>query len=201
MRSRLIALVAVAVMLAIGAGALYTRLDDGASGTEDSAVDQINRKRILHNQPTLPADYLLNETPPPTSTASPLGASQQSFAPPPCGRGGITGGEEIVAQYGEVRRGCERFGNLLLFTTLGVGDGRGGIGIFECAEGDTSCLTGEAPATGGPWVFYPAPRPGGVTTLALPSPNILIVSNGGGQMCFNLLTREYIVGRSCLGLE
>lgn len=190
----------VAVLLAAGAGLVYVQVSgDGAAGGEDSVLDQVNRKLILHGQPTLAS--LTQEAPPTESPGALPPTPFPTFSPPPCGRGGITGGEEIVAQYGEVRRGCEQFGNLLLFTTLGVGDGPGGIGIFECAEGDTSCLTGEAPATGGPWLFYPAPRPGGVTTLALPSPNILIISNGGGQMCFNLLTREYIVGQSCLGLE
>lgn len=201
MRSRLIALVAVAVMLAIGAGALYTRLDDGASGTEDSAVDQISRKRILHNQPTLPADYLLNETPPPTSTPRDPEAARRTFAPPDCGAGLITGGAELVAEYGEVRGRCGPMGNLVFFTTYGVDGGPGGIGIFDCGADDPACLRGEAPKTGGPWEFYPAPKAGGVKILAKVSENVLIVSNGGGQVCFNLATREYIVGRSCLGLE
>ena len=83
-------------------------------------------------------------------------------------------------------------GQVWVVTTMGTAGGRGAIGLDVCA--DASCLDGNVDHPFASWVFYPAPYAGGVTLLGHPQPDVLLVSNGGHEIEFDLKSRSWTLG-------
>jgi hypothetical protein len=171
----------------------------GTIAPSPSAIDLINRKLVQHGEPTIPLDSTpfaprtgASVVPGMPRTPTDALTPPTTPAPPDCGAGGISGGNEIVATSGSVLGRCGLYGTYLVFTTYGTSTAHGGIGVFECGANDASCRAGGYPEHPGAWSFYPGPMSGSVKVLAFhPTQDELVVDNGGLQTCFNLSTRMY----------
>ncbi len=166
------------------------------TATAVARLNTINAKLVAHGEPTVAA---VDDPSAPIGVpepAAPAGAPSPNTTPrpPSCGGGAITGGEEIVAAYGEVS-GCGVYDSQLIFITVGAADNAGGIATFQCAQDDDDCLHARAPRTAGAWTFFPDPGPGGGKILAFVPPDRLVIS--GNFSCFNLTTHRYIASSTC----
>jgi hypothetical protein len=197
------------VFLAVGLAALASialivvawQAGNGGSAQSPSRRDLINGKFAANGYPTIGTDeYATNEA---VSTGAAGGASRggqpgaiETPAPFPAGCGGplVTGGQEIIDQYGPLGN-CGVYGDFLVIATLG-GNAGAGIGVYECATDDDSCHSKKISARSGQWSFVAAPRPSAVRILAFAPPTTLVISNGG-QMCFDLATSAFSDSSTC----
>ena len=101
-------------------------------------------------------------------------------------------GAMITARYGEIRS-CEVFGDQVVVATLGSKAKAlpGAIAIYKCAPKDARCLDGRTPHSSIGWQFFPDPHHGSIKIQALWSANELLISDGGGEECFDLNTYVY----------
>ena len=173
-----------------------------ATSVDATAIfEATNRKLAANHQPTLvpgsdPLRPYANETSLPVSTNTP-GPSPTPDAPL-CGST-IAGWPEILAQYGEIYKGnrCGPIGTQLVILTRGRDGGPGAIATYQCQPADQGCLRGEAPsAPDARWSVYPAPYAGAVAILG-GSATLLIIDNGGAQICFDMTAHKYDLTLGC----
>ena len=100
-------------------------------------------------------------------------------------------GAAFTERYGEIRNCAAVDGvrSTWVMTTLGMQQSRGVLAVDRCR--DMRCRDGRNDHPFASWSIYPAPRPGGVTLLGQPSPYVLLLSNGGGQVYFDLGSGRY----------
>lgn len=199
MKRRLILTIsATAILAGVAVGGYLWYAHDDNTGSAQSTLDLINEKLAAHGEPTLPPGTdpsrasATGPTQPPSATVTP-GPSSTPL-PPACGEGAISGGQEIVNVYGEVRS-CGVYGTQVVFTTVGTVSTSGGVATFQCLADDDACLHKRAPRSSGAWQFFPAPKPGGVKILAFSPPSTLVLN--GDQGCFNLATHTYEASTTC----
>ena len=116
--------------------------------------------------------------------------SYPTAAPDVCGYWTATYAE-IARRYGELRN-CmpaddER--SAWVITTVGTTNTHGVIAVYQCAS--AACRDGRNNHPIGGWRIYPGPFAGGVTVLAHAAKFVLIVSNGGHQITFDVATGRY----------
>jgi hypothetical protein len=165
-------------------------------------LERVNEKRALNNQPTFAPDQVDLSQPNIFTSVPESSATHQpppTPAPPSCGpTTGPGSSAELVVQYGAPRSGCISIGNgEWIVTTSGTLGEAGVIAILSCPPDDDPCRSGNQPASEVVWEIYPGPVPGGVKVLAT-RPPFLVVSNGGTQMCFDTVAREYLLGVDCV---
>jgi hypothetical protein len=100
---------------------------------------------------------------------------------------------EMARRYGELRN-CmpvDPARSAWVITTVGTTSTHGVIAVYQCAS--AACRDGRNnhPIRG--WRIYPGPFAGGVTVLGHTAKFILIVSNGGHQITFDVATGRYRV--------
>lgn len=104
-------------------------------------------------------------------------------------------GTSMSDQYGELRN-CGFFDGYWVITTLGkkLADGSqasGTIALYFCKPGDATCDDGNSDHPLSGWSFISPPYKDGVTLLRHAATNLLVVSNGGHQLLFDLSTRQF----------
>ncbi len=109
-----------------------------------------------------------------------------------------TFGTYLESKYGEIR-GCGRFGDAILVMTLGLPGGDGVIAVHDCPAGvatplpatpqSSVCLDPQDPTSG--WTYIQPPYPGGVTPLTDRDSHTIFIDNGGHQLTFDFVTRQF----------
>ena len=102
----------------------------------------------------------------------------------------------IAEKYGEITD-CGFFAGYWVITTFGqkLADGSqasGTIALYFCEPGDSTCEDGNSDPPLSGWSFVSPPYEGGVTILERRARNMLVVSNGGHQLVFDLSIRQFI---------
>jgi hypothetical protein len=98
----------------------------------------------------------------------------------------------MTARYGELRNcgPADSHRTRWVITTLGEPvRTHGVIALYTCTT--AACRDGrnDHPMRG--WKIYPAPYAGGVTWLGQPTPDTMVISNGGHEIVFDLVSRTY----------
>lgn len=149
-----------------------------------------------------PSIYNKGDSPVPVGPPNPEVIANALLSPAPvvtCGSWATASssfGTAVEGQYGEMRN-CAFVDGYWLVTTLGkrLNDGSqtsGTIAIYSCQAGDITCLNGDADHPLSGWLFVALPYHGGATYVEHRAPDVIIVSNGGHQLQFNLATQEFM---------
>ena len=196
--------VAMATVISGAIALVVWQTRSGGDAQTPSRRDLINGKHVANGYPTVSADeYATSEasrisTPTPSLPDGAIAQPSDTDTPVPfpdaCGGPLITGGQKFVDEYGALGN-CGVYGTRLIISTLG-GPGGSGIGIYECAQDDKSCVTNKISTNVGSWEFHVAPRAASVRILFFTPPMTLVISNGG-QMCFDFATFAYSESDTC----